>query len=109
MLTHLLGRPGPVPTDFGGNRVGFFVPPGTATRWLGTGIRTAEPGSTTPWAAPAPAEVTKALDCLTKRTNCGSYATHGTWPALRGLMRWSVNWDRYSNWEFQRDFDAYFG
>ncbi|MER7835259.1 glycoside hydrolase family 18 protein [Streptomyces sp. NPDC096040] len=57
----------------------------------------------------APAEVTKTLDCLTKKTNCGSYTTHGTWPAMRGLMTWSVNWDRFSNWEFQRNFDAYFG
>ncbi|MEU6545335.1 glycoside hydrolase family 18 protein [Streptomyces sp. NPDC046859] len=56
-----------------------------------------------------PAEVTKTLDCLTKRTNCGSYATHGTWPALRGLMTWSVNWDRFGGWEFQRTFDGYFG
>ncbi|WP_333762759.1 chitinase [Streptomyces sp. IBSBF 2390] len=57
----------------------------------------------------SPGEVTRTLDCLTKRTNCGSYATHGTWPALRGLMTWSVNWDRFANWEFQRSFDAYFG
>ncbi|MGW4565701.1 chitinase [Streptomyces sp. NPDC004561] len=57
----------------------------------------------------SPSEVTRTLDCLTKRTNCGSYATHGTWPSLRGLMTWSVNWDRYSNWEFQKTFDAYFG
>ncbi|WTO34820.1 glycoside hydrolase family 18 protein [Streptomyces achromogenes] len=57
----------------------------------------------------SPAEVTKTLDCLTKKTNCGSYTTHGTWPALRGLMTWSVNWDRYANWEFQKTFDAYFG
>ncbi|MCI3277833.1 chitinase [Streptomyces cylindrosporus] len=57
----------------------------------------------------APAEVVKTLDCLTKKSNCGSYGTHGTWPALRGLMTWSVNWDRYSNWEFQRTFDGYFG
>jgi chitinase len=57
----------------------------------------------------SPAEVTKTLNCLTKKTDCGSYATHGTWPALRGLMTWSINWDRYSNWEFQRNFDAYFG
>ncbi|MFD8304807.1 chitinase [Streptomyces sp. NPDC059690] len=57
----------------------------------------------------APAEVVKTLDCLTKKSNCGSYPTHGTWPALRGLMTWSVNWDRYSNWEFQRTFDGYFG
>ncbi|MEV0182839.1 glycoside hydrolase family 18 protein [Streptomyces sp. NPDC050625] len=56
-----------------------------------------------------PSEVTKTLDCLTKRSNCGSYTTHGSWPALRGLMTWSVNWDRFANWEFQRNFDAYFG
>lgn len=56
-----------------------------------------------------PAEVTKTLDCLTKKTNCGSYPTHGTWPGLRGLMTWSVNWDRYGGWEFQHTFDGYFG
>ncbi|WP_199551068.1 chitinase [Streptomyces sp. N35] len=53
------------------------------------------------------AEVNKALDCLTKKTNCGSYRTHGTWPALRGLMTWSINWDRFNGWEFSRNFDAY--
>jgi len=57
----------------------------------------------------APTEVNKALDCLTKETNCGTYATHGTWPGLRGLMTWSINWDKYSNWEFQKNFDGYFG
>jgi chitinase len=57
----------------------------------------------------SPSEVTKTLDCLTKKTNCGPYTTHGTWAALRGLMTWSVNWDRYANWEFQKNFDAYFG
>ncbi|MFI7388661.1 chitinase [Streptomyces sp. NPDC049813] len=57
----------------------------------------------------APAETVKALNCLTKKTDCGSYTTHGTWPALRGLMTWSVNWDRFNAWEFQKNFDAYFG
>ncbi|WP_327432092.1 chitinase [Streptomyces sp. NBC_01236] len=57
----------------------------------------------------SPSEADKALDCLTKKTNCGSYATHGTWPGLRGLMTWSVNWDRYGSWEFQKNFDGYFG
>ncbi|MFE2168326.1 chitinase [Streptomyces sp. NPDC059447] len=56
-----------------------------------------------------PAEVNKALDCLTKKTNCGGYQTHGTWPALRGLMTWSINWDRFGGGEFSRNFDAYFG
>ncbi|MEO3977345.1 glycoside hydrolase family 18 protein [Streptomyces sp. CAU 1734] len=55
----------------------------------------------------SPAEVNKAIDCLTKKTNCGSYTTHGTWPALRGLMTWSINWDRFNQWEFSRNFDAY--
>ncbi|MER6781846.1 MULTISPECIES: glycoside hydrolase family 18 protein [unclassified Streptomyces] len=57
----------------------------------------------------SPAEVTKALDCLTKKTDCGAYQTHGTWPALRGLMTWSINWDRFGAWEFSKNFDAYFG
>ncbi|MEV7102279.1 chitinase [Streptomyces atroolivaceus] len=57
----------------------------------------------------SPAEVTKALNCLTKKTDCGSYRTHGTWAGLRGLMTWSINWDRFNNWEFSKNFDAYFG
>ncbi|KOX35843.1 MULTISPECIES: chitinase [unclassified Streptomyces] len=55
----------------------------------------------------SPSEVNKALDCLTRKANCGSYQTHGTWPALRGLMTWSVNWDRFNQWEFSKNFDAY--
>ncbi|MEU4948299.1 glycoside hydrolase family 18 protein [Streptomyces lavendulae] len=57
----------------------------------------------------APAEVTKALDCLTKGLACGAYQPHGIRPDLRGLMTWSVNWDRFGGWEFSRGFDAYFG
>ncbi len=57
----------------------------------------------------APAQVDQALDCLTKKTNCGSYTTHGTWPTLRGLMTWSINWDKFSNWEFSNNFHSYFG
>jgi chitinase len=56
-----------------------------------------------------PADVNKALDCLTKKTNCGSYKTHGTWPALRGLMAWSINWDNFNKQEFSKNFDSYFG
>ncbi|MET9931181.1 MULTISPECIES: glycoside hydrolase family 18 protein [unclassified Streptomyces] len=54
-----------------------------------------------------PSEVNKALDCLTRKTNCGSYQTHGTWPALRGLMTWSINWDRFNQWQFSQNFDSY--
>ncbi|MFE2143951.1 hypothetical protein ACFXA3_19820 [Streptomyces sp. NPDC059456] len=45
VLTHLLDRPGPVLADPGGQRLGFFVPPGTASRWIGTGVRGAGRGT----------------------------------------------------------------
>ncbi|WP_314219091.1 bifunctional DNA primase/polymerase [Streptomyces zaehneri] len=45
VLTRILHRPGPVLVDLGDNRMGFFVAPGTAACWLGTGIRTAGAGT----------------------------------------------------------------
>ncbi|WP_225635628.1 bifunctional DNA primase/polymerase [Streptomyces solaniscabiei] len=45
VLSRVLDQPGPVLVDFGDARTGFLVPPGTAARWLGTGIRTAGPGT----------------------------------------------------------------
>lgn len=53
VLRLLLDRPGPVLADSGATwrgcasmpRLGFFVPAGTASRWLGTGVRGAGHGS----------------------------------------------------------------
>ncbi|MGJ7876625.1 hypothetical protein [Streptomyces sp. CRB46] len=45
VLSRVLDRPGPVLVDFGDARTGFFVPAGTAARWLGTGVRTAGLGT----------------------------------------------------------------
>ncbi|MFI1651738.1 hypothetical protein ACH4XT_33100 [Streptomyces avidinii] len=45
VLRLLLGRPGPVLADFGDSRLGFFVPAGTASRWLATGVRGAGRGT----------------------------------------------------------------
>ncbi|MER0448616.1 hypothetical protein ABR738_29355 [Streptomyces sp. Edi4] len=45
VLSRLMVRPGPVLADLGDLRMGFFVPPGTAARWLGTGVRGAGGGS----------------------------------------------------------------
>ncbi|MGC5012393.1 carbohydrate binding domain-containing protein [Streptosporangium sp. DT93] len=53
------------------------------------------------------AEVQKAFDCLAKGTNCGSYRPRGVYPNLRGLMSWSINWDRYNAFEFSRSHRAY--
>ncbi|WP_405930844.1 hypothetical protein [Streptomyces sp. NBC_00827] len=45
VLTRVIDQLGPVLVDFGDARMGFFVPAGTAARWLGTGVRTAGRGT----------------------------------------------------------------
>lgn len=40
-----------------------------------------------------PSVVKSALDCLTRGTGCGSFKPAKTYPALRGAMTWSTNWD----------------
>ncbi|MFF5565025.1 hypothetical protein ACFY7Z_00275 [Streptomyces sp. NPDC012623] len=45
VLTRLVDRPGPVLVGFGDARMGFFVPPDTVARWLGTGVRGAGRGT----------------------------------------------------------------
>ncbi|WP_113704283.1 chitinase [Nonomuraea lactucae] len=53
------------------------------------------------------AEVQKAFDCLAKGSNCGPYRPRGVYPGLRGLMAWSINWDRFNGLEFSREHRAY--
>jgi chitinase len=31
----------------------------------------------------------------------------GTSPDLRGLMTWSINWDRYYGWEFMNNHEPF--
>jgi chitinase len=56
----------------------------------------------------SPADVQTAVNCLVKGTGCGSYPLRGgTSPALRGLMTWSINWDKYYSWEFQNSHEPF--
>ncbi|TCO34175.1 chitinase [Kribbella steppae] len=56
----------------------------------------------------APAAVHQALDCLVKGQNCAGYSLRGgASPAFRGLMTWSINWDRYYDWEFKNSHAPY--
>jgi chitinase len=60
------------------SQVGIGVP--ASTRGAGSGYV-------------SPAIVNNALDCLTKGTGCGTFKPTKTYPALRGAMTWSTNWD----------------
>jgi chitinase len=48
----------------------------------------------------APSVVNAALDCLATGTNCGSFVPPQTWPGIRGVMTWSINWDAANGYNF---------
>ena len=45
-------------------------------------------------------DVQTALNCLTQSLQCGSYVPRAPSKALRGLMAWSINWDKYNSYQF---------
>ncbi|WP_211746052.1 glycosyl hydrolase family 18 protein [Paenibacillus sp. Marseille-Q4541] len=56
------------------------------------------------------AEVQKALDALIKGIQLPSYKTRGSatgYPDFRGVMTWSVNWDKFNNFEFSNSHRVY--
>ncbi|MCW8879691.1 MAG: chitinase [Kangiellaceae bacterium] len=74
------------------DQVAFGLPSGTSS---------ASSGYTTP------TEVQRALDCLIKRLQCGSYQPAQSYADFRGLMTWSINWDAFHNFEFSTPHRAY--
>jgi chitinase len=48
----------------------------------------------------APSVVNDALDCLATGSNCGSFVPPQTWPTIRGVMTWSINWDAANGYNF---------
>lgn len=66
-------EPGPTLADLGARRVGFFLPPDPATRWVGSGIRHAGTGS---WiAVPAPYRNAGSLRWLVPPDGSGTFHT----------------------------------
>jgi chitinase len=56
----------------------------------------------------APAGIQQAVNCLVKGTQCSGYTPRsGTNPNFRGLMTWSINWDKFYNWEFRNNNGPY--
>jgi chitinase len=48
----------------------------------------------------APSVINAALDCLASRVNCGSFVPPTTWPTIRGVMTWDINWDAANGGNF---------
>ncbi len=48
----------------------------------------------------SPSVVNDALDCLAAKQNCGSFVPPTTWPGIRGVMTWSINWDAANGYNF---------
>jgi chitinase len=56
----------------------------------------------------SPAQNQQAVNCLARGQNCGGYTLRGgTSPDFRGLMTWSINWDRFFNWEFMNTMEPF--
>lgn len=53
------------------------------------------------------AHAQQAMDCLTKLTHCASYRPKTAQPKLRGIMTWSINWDRTNGYAFAKGHRAY--
>jgi chitinase len=48
----------------------------------------------------SPSVVNNALDCLAAKQNCGSFVPSTTYPGIRGVMTWSINWDASNGYNF---------
>jgi chitinase len=55
----------------------------------------------------SPTVVDNALDCLAVGTNCGSFKPSTTWPAIRGAMTWSINWDASNGYSWVNTVSAH--
>ncbi|MCQ9133885.1 chitinase [Streptomyces hilarionis] len=64
---------------------------GLAPSQVGLGVPASTRGAGSGYVSPS--VVNNALDCLARGTNCGSFKPSKTYPALRGAMTWSTNWD----------------
>ena len=52
-------------------------------------------------------QVHSALNCLIKLQGCTTYQPHNAWTDLRGVMTWSINWDKFNNFEFSTNHRQY--
>jgi chitinase len=51
--------------------------------------------------------VKNAVDCMAKLTNCGSVKPNQAYPTFRGVMTWSINWDKHDGYNFSVPVGSY--
>jgi len=55
----------------------------------------------------APSVVNQALGCLANGSNPGAFVPPHTYPAIRGAMTWSINWDASNGYNFANTVSPY--
>jgi chitinase len=72
--------------------------PSLAPAQVGLGLPASPSAATGGYVSPS--VVNDALDCLAAKQNCGSFVPPTTWPGIRGVMTWSINWDASNGYNF---------
>lgn len=53
------------------------------------------------------ATIQNAYRCITQRTNCGQHVPAFASPSFRGVMTWSINWDRHDGFSFSQPLGSF--
>lgn len=71
---------------------------GLAPSQVGLGFPASPSGAGSGYVAPS--VVNSSLTCLASGTGCGSFVPSAKYPAIRGAMTWSINWDASNGYAF---------
>jgi chitinase len=50
-----------------------------------------------------PSRGLSAFHCLTEGTSCGEHVPSAKYPDFRGVMTWSINWDRHDGFPLSKE------
>jgi chitinase len=78
---------------------------GLSPAQVGVGLPASAPAAGSGYTAPS--VINDALDCLATGSNCGSFVPPQTWPGIRGVMTWSINWDAANGYGFANTVSPY--
>ncbi|AOY02279.1 chitinase [Jeongeupia sp. USM3] len=51
--------------------------------------------------------INKSMNCLTKLVDCGTVKPKQAYPTARGVMTWSINWDKHDGYNFSAPVKAH--